>query len=180
MTATLTPRPGPTEYAEFYAGYIAQVPEGNLVDLLATQIDDTVGLLKPLSPAEARFRYAPGKWSVIEVVGHMADGERVMSYRALRFARRDTTPLPGFDENEWVPAADFERRSLDDVVSELRAVRSATVSLFRSFDEEAWSRRGVANGKEVSVRALGFVIAGHERHHVALLRDRYRIGGASL
>ena len=119
------------------------------------------------------FRYQPGKWSVKEVLGHITDGERVFSYRALRFARADQTPIPGFDETKWVPAGHFDRRSLQDLVAEYEAVRAATLALFASFDDEALLRRGKANDAEVSVRALAHIIAGHELHHVGLLRERY-------
>ena len=118
-------------------------------------------------------RYAPGKWSVKEVVGHMIDGERVFSYRALRVARADTTPLPGFDENAWVPAAHFDRRPMPDLVADYQTVRAATVALFSSFEEEALVRMGTANDQPISVRALAHMIAGHELHHVAILRERY-------
>jgi len=118
-------------------------------------------------------RYAPGKWSVKEVVGHVTDAERVFGYRALRIARADTTPMPGFDENAWVPAANFDRRSMPELVAGYQAVRAATVALFSSFDEEALTRRGTANDQEVSVRALAHIMAGHELHHMTILRERY-------
>jgi hypothetical protein len=110
------------------------------------------------------------------VLGHIADGERVFAYRALRFARGDETPLPGFDENAWVPAGAFDTRSVASLVDELGAVRRASVTFLRSLDEAAWSARGTANGHVMSVRALAAVICGHELHHVALLRERYGVG----
>jgi hypothetical protein len=136
---------------------------------------DTARILRAVRPEKADFAYAPGKWSVKEVIGHMGDVERVMAYRALRFARNDATPLPGFDENTYVPAAIFGRRNIDDLVDELEVIREATTQLLRHLDEAALARRGVANGAEVSVRALAYIIAGHERHHLRVLRERYGV-----
>jgi len=171
----VTSRPGPDEYAPFYAGYVARVPAGGLVELLARQVVDTRRLLDGLSSTEAEYAYAPGKWTIKEVVGHVADGERVFAYRALRFARGDATELPGFDENRYVPAGRFGDRSLGDLLDELGAVRDATVRLLAGLPAEAWERRGVASGSEVSVRALACVIAGHELHHRSILEERYGV-----
>jgi hypothetical protein len=178
MAATFTP-PAAREYAPFYAGYIARVPEGDLEAQLARQHERTRALLAPLSASQARHRYAPGKWSVIEVLGHMADAERVFAYRALRFARGDETPLAGFDEAAWVPAGGFERRALGDVLDEFGAVRKATLALLGGLDPEAVDRSGLANDKPITVRALAYIIAGHELHHVAVLRERYGLGDAA-
>jgi hypothetical protein len=169
-------RPQEDEYAPFYAGYIARVPEGDVLDLLARQAEDTQALLSSLAPAQASYRYEPGKWSVTEVAGHLCDAERIFSYRALRFARGDETPLPGFDEAAFVPMAGFERRGLADVLAELRCLRQSTLFLFRGLDDSAGLRRGVANGQPMSTRAAAYVIAGHERHHLEVLRTRYGIG----
>lgn len=174
MTVAI-PRPAATEYAPNYGGYVSRVPEGDLIGLLETQRRETQSLLAGLTEAQALHRYAPGKWSVKEVIGHVADSERVFCYRAMRFARGDQTPLPGFDENLYAPAGRFDARPLSDLAAELDAVRRATLALLRSFDVEALARRGTANGKEVSVRALAYIIAGHERHHLAILRERYGI-----
>jgi DinB family protein len=176
MTApTIAPAAG--EYAPHYAGYIARVPQGDVLARLRRQIAETAALLRPLDAAKARHRYAPGKWSVIEVLGHLADTERIMAYRALRVARGDETPLAGFDENVYVPAGEFERRSMTDVLAEFEAIRAATVALLGSLPEAAWTRWGVANGQRVTVRALAHIIAGHELHHVDVLRTRYGVGG---
>jgi hypothetical protein len=166
------PKPQPEEHAEYYAKYIKLVGDDALGALRA-QSASTPRLLSGLSDAQALHRYAPGKWSVKEVVGHLLDGERVFSYRALRIARADATPMPGFDENAWVPAAHFDRRPMPDLVADYQTVRAATVALFSSFDEEALTRVGTANDNPFSVRALAHIIAGHELHHVGLLRDRY-------
>ena len=166
-------RPVADEIPPHFVGYISKVTESDPVAVLASQIDVTAGLLRGLSEADALKRYAPGKWSVKEVVGHLADTERIMGYRALRIARADETPLPGFDENAYVPPAKFDDRSLDALIADFRTVRAATLALFKSFDADAWLRRGTASGKPVSVRAIGYMIPGHERHHVEILKDRY-------
>jgi uncharacterized protein (TIGR03083 family) len=166
-------RPETDEIPPHYVGYIARVTESDPVAALAAQIDVTAALLRGLSDADALKRYAPGKWSVKEVVGHLADTERIISYRALRVARGDETALPGFDENAYVPPAKFDARPLADLIADLRTVRSASISLFKSFDADAWRRRGTASGKPISVRALGYMIPGHERHHVEVLKTRY-------
>lgn len=173
MTTGAIPRPDATEYAPFYGTYIGKVPEGDLLQLLEEQRRATQALLAGIPEARALHRYAPGKWSVKEVVGHLMDSERVFCYRALRFARGDQTPLSGFDENVYVPAGKFDPRPVAELAAELDAVRRATIALFRGFDAAALARRGPANGKEVSVRALAYIIAGHERHHVGIVRERY-------
>jgi hypothetical protein len=175
MSTTLISRPEATEYAPSYGGYISQVPGGDLLAILEDQRRDTQQLLAALPETRALHRYAPGKWSVKEVVGHVSDTERVFSYRALRFARGDAQPLAGFDEQAWVPAAGFDRRSLPDLLADLDAVRRATIALFRGFDAAALARKGTANNREITVRALAYVIAGHERHHLGILRERYRV-----
>jgi hypothetical protein len=177
MKTRIVGRPEADEIPSHYAGYIQRVPETDPVIVCASQIEDTAGLLRGLSDTDALYRYGRGKWSIKEVIGHLADTERIMTYRALRIARGDTTPLPSFDENAYVPVAKFDARSLADLVGELRTVRAATLALMRTFDEDAWRRRGTASGKPVSVRALGFMIPGHERHHVEVLRTRYGVGG---
>ena len=171
----LMDRPQADEYAPYFSRYISLLPEGGVIELLRSQNHDTVTRLANLTEAQALHRYEPGKWSVKETIGHLADGERVFSYRALRFARGDETPLPGFEENEWVPAARFDRRPLTALLGEYTAVRAATIALFSTFDETEWSRRGVANDTPISVRALACCILGHELHHMSLLRDRYGV-----
>jgi hypothetical protein len=167
------PRPDASEYASNYAGYVSKVPNGNLIEILEDQRQETQDLLAGLTGGRAMHRYAPGKWSIKEVVGHVMDAERVFSYRALRFARGDQTPLPGFDENVYAPAGQFDLRPLPDLAAELSAVRLASIALFAGLDAEAFARRGMASNQDVSVRALAYIIAGHERHHVGILRERY-------
>ncbi|PYO91994.1 MAG: DinB family protein [Gemmatimonadetes bacterium] len=179
MSTRSVGRPEPDEVPSHYIGYVKRVPELDPVIVCAAQIEGTATLLRGLSDAEAMYRYGRGKWSVKEVVGHLADTERILAYRALRIARGDTTPLPGFDENAYVPAAKFDSRSLADLIGELRTVRAATLALLRTFDGDAWRRRGTASGKPISVRALAFTIPGHERHHLEILRTRYGVGGGA-
>ncbi len=173
MATVTIARPDPTEYAPYFGAYIAQVPQGDVLDLLARQIDHTRALLSDIRESDANFRYAERKWSIKEVIGHLADTERIFVYRALCFARQEPAPLPGFDENEYVRCANFGSRSLADLLAELRTVRAATISFFSSLDAEELGRRGVANQREYTVRSIAYIIAGHERHHGSILRDRY-------
>ena len=166
-------RPAPDEYAPYYGRYIAAVPDGSIVETLRDQIGETVAFLGSLPEAKGDHRYEPGKWSVKEVIGHLIDSERVFSYRALRFARRDETPLPGFEQDDYVPAGAFGKRTLRDLADEFRTVREATLLLYRHLDEEALSRSGIASENRMSVRALAWCIAGHERHHIQVIRERY-------
>ncbi|MEO5987767.1 MAG: DinB family protein [Candidatus Eisenbacteria bacterium] len=169
-------KPSADEHAPYYSTYISLSGPDALVGL-ETQAASTRQLLAAAGEEQALHRYAAGKWSVKEVVGHMCDAERIFAYRALRFARADTTELPGFDENLYVPAGRFDTRLLSDLAAEFAAVRSATVALYRSMDEAALVRRGSANGQPMSVRALGHVLVGHEAHHVAILLERYGLKG---
>jgi uncharacterized damage-inducible protein DinB len=171
----MTARPDSTEHIAYFGRYTALVPDGSILETLRKQTEETAALLARVPAAREEHRYAEGKWSVKEVVGHLADAERVFAYRALRIARGDTTPLPGFDENQYVPAGRFGKRTLRSLADEFRAVREATLRLFEGLDEEAMSRRGTAAENPVSVRAIAWIIAGHERHHVALLRERYEV-----
>jgi hypothetical protein len=166
-------RPAPGEYLPYYDRYIGGVPDGELLVLLRDQLAETEALLREFTGARADYRYASDKWSVKEVVGHMTDAERIFAYRALRFARGDRTPLPGFEENEYVRGANFAARALPEIAGEFRSVRMASITLFAGLSEEALMRRGRANDAEVTVRALAWIIAGHERHHAKILRERY-------
>ncbi len=168
-------KPDADEHAPYYGTYIRLVGE-DVFAQLESQARTTPQLLAGLSEDKGLHRYAPGKWSVKEVIGHLADAERVFAYRALRFGRADATELPGFDENAWVPAGGFDRRPVREMVGEFAAIRAASLALFQSFDSDALLRRGTASGHPFSVRALAAIIAGHEAHHVALLRERYSVG----
>jgi uncharacterized damage-inducible protein DinB len=173
MSSLAAIQPQTNEYAPYYQKYIALVPEGDIVATLSRQLDDTLAFLRGLTEAQGNSRYAPGKWSIKELVGHIIDGERVFAHRALRFARNDQTPLPGFEQDDYVREGNFDNRRLSDLADEFEQVRRATLSLLRSFDDEAWLRRGAANDTEVSVRALVYIIAGHETHHKQILQERY-------
>ncbi len=166
-------RPQASEYAPFYERYIAMVPDGEIAETLETQRKETKLLLGGLSENEAEFRYAEGKWSVKEVLGHISDTERIFAYRMLRIARGDQTPLAGFEQDDYVKSGSFQARTLADLLEEFMVVRQASNVLIRSFDAAAWLRRGVANQKEISVRALAYILAGHERHHRQVLQERY-------
>jgi uncharacterized damage-inducible protein DinB len=166
-------KPDHSEYAEFYAGYVALVPDGDVVAILATQLDDTFALLRELNDEQALHRYAHGKWSIKEVIGHLADAERVFAYRILRFARADATPLQGYDENAYVPAGEFDLRPLASLMAEYAAVRRATVALLAGLPDGSWTRQGSANRYPTTVRALAWAVAGHELHHRQLLAERY-------
>ena len=174
MPAALEQRPATADFAEHYRTYVEQVPAGHIVATLELQIEDTLALLRgPAVAARADDAYAPGKWTIKQVVGHIADAERIFTTRALRFARHDPTPLPSFDENAYVEHGGFEDRPLAGLVDDLAAVRHATIRLFRSFAADTWDRRGIASGKEITPRALAWITAGHELHHRRILETRY-------
>jgi uncharacterized damage-inducible protein DinB len=166
-------RPEAGEYAEFYANYISKVPGNDVLGVLEAQRLQMLHLFAGRSERDGSFRYGVGKWTVKEVLGHITDTERIFTYRALRVGRGDMTPLPGFEQDDFVRNGGFAARTLADLAEEFGAVRSASIALFRSFDEEALSRRGVASQKEVTVRALGFITAGHQIHHRMILEERY-------
>ncbi len=166
-------RPQASEYAPYYEKYVAMVPDGEIVETLEAQLREIKLLLGTLSEEGAEYRYAAGKWSIKEVLGHISDQERVFAYRLLRIARGDQTPLAGFDQDEYVKKGNFSARPLAELLEEFTAVRRATMALVQSLDEAAWSRRGVTNQKEISTRALVFLIAGHELHHRVVLQERY-------
>jgi len=170
-------RPHAGEYAPYYEKYLtlvqSSVQSNDILATLEEQRRQTLLLLSGCTEADGDLRYEPGKWSVKEVLGHINDTERVMSYRALRISRADATPMEGFEQDDYVRNGPFARRPLSDLIEDFIAVRRATVSLFRNLDEAAWMRRGVANKNEVTVRALAYIIAGHEVHHRRLLEEKY-------
>ncbi|MFM7298396.1 MAG: DinB family protein [Planctomycetota bacterium] len=161
------------EFAPFYAGYVALVPEPEALPALEAQLAELPAALAPFHGALETHRYAPGKWSVRQMLGHLTDSERIFGYRALRIARADATPLPGYDEDHFVAHADFEHVPLRELVDEWALCRRANLALFRRFDATALARRGTANGNAVSVRALLRILVGHPRHHLNVLRERY-------
>lgn len=168
-------RPESNEYPNFYKGYVDAVAGSDLLSILPQINQNTVKLLADLPEEKWDYRYAEDKWSIKEVISHLSDSERIFANRALRFARNDATPLPGFKQNDYVPQSNASSRSLTDIVEEFAAIRNATIPLFQSFTEEMWGRSGTASGGGITVRAIGFVIAGHEQHHQNILRERYLI-----
>ena len=170
-------RPGPDEHDPSHARYVERVPDGRALEWLAAQGAEVDALLGGLDDTAALARYAPGKWSVKEVLGHLSDTERIFAYRALRAARADGTPLAGFDENAYVPAGAFDRRPVAALRAEWHAVRTATLALLQGLEPDAWLRRCTANGSPASVRALAYITAGHAAHHFAVLRERYGLTG---
>ena len=178
MSPLTLSRPGTDESAPFYHGYIDKVPGERIGEYLASQLGEVERLLAPLDDATARFRYAPEKWSVKEVLGHLCDVERIFAYRMLRIARADTTPLPGFDEDAYVPPAEFDARPLAELLREFQAVRASTIALVEGLPPVGWERRGQASGKAISTRALAYIMVGHVTHHLAVLRDRYRLSSS--
>jgi len=171
-------RPQQGDYALFYENYVSLVPSGDFLEILRDQRRELVGLLSPLSEDQAEFRYAPGKWSIKEVLGHITDAERIFAYRLLCIARGDETPLASFEQDGYIKAGNFSARKLEDLLHEFSMVRESTICLVRSLDDAAWLRRGTASQKEVSVLALAFIIAGHERHHRIILENHYLAAAA--
>lgn len=171
MISHFTTRPTPAEFHSGLAPYVELVPPGDLLEILRRQGDELRALLAPLDEVRAAAPYAPGKWTVKQLVGHVVDGERIFAYRALCIGRGDRTPLPGFEGDDYVAGGAFERRPMADLVEEMAAVRAATISLFAGFDATAWLREGNANGHPVTVRALGCAIVGHARYHANVLRE---------
>jgi hypothetical protein len=172
MTSTL--RPAADEYAAAFAGYVHRIADHeNILAVLAAQLPSVLTRLGTFDESRGNYRYAAGKWSIKEIVGHLCDTERVFAYRALRFARGDATPLPSFDDQAYVAEVRAGERTLMDLTQEWGDVRRASLALFRHLPAIAWERRGTASGQPVSVRALAYIIAGHVRHHVAVLEERY-------
>jgi uncharacterized damage-inducible protein DinB len=167
-------RPQAGEYSPYYDRYISLVQGADILNTLDQQRRETMTLLCGHDEQDGDFRYAPGKWSAKEVLGHVCDSERVFAYRALRISRADATPpLEGFEQDDYVRNGPFAKRPLADLVEDFIAVRRATLSLLRNLDQEAWMRRGVANENEVTVRGLAYIIAGHELHHRRILEEKY-------
>lgn len=169
----IIPRPQESEFAPHAKAYVEHVPAGDVIDVLAEQVRETVALVRLLGEGGSLRRYAPGKWTVRETVGHISDTERILSYRILRIGRGDATPLPGFEQDDYVAQAASNGRSLEDLLQELQAVRQSTLALVRSIPMQAWDRVGTASGFPVTARGLLFTLAGHELHHFQILRDRY-------
>jgi hypothetical protein len=169
-------RPTSAEYAPFYAGYVSLVTETDVLGALEAQPAQLQRAVAGLTAERETHRYEPGKWSIREVLGHLGDGERVFGYRAFCISRGEQKPLPGFDENEYVAASGYDERPVGALVQDFSMVREANLAMLRSLSEEAWTRLGNANGTPVSLRALAFIMAGHVRHHLGVLRSKYGLG----
>ena len=175
MPVKLAPqvRPQPTDYAAHYEKYVSLVPGTDILGVLEAQRMLTTQLLGARSEREGNFRYAPDKWTVKEVVGHLADSERIFAYRALRISRGDKTPIEGFEQDDYIAGANFNACSLTNLTTEFELVRRSNLAMFKQFSDEAWTRMGTASENPISVRALAYIIAGHERHHREILLARY-------
>ena len=166
-------RPLPNEYPEYYNRYVSLVSDGDIEDILRTQQTNTLTLLSSLPEESSERSYARGKWTLKDVVGHMADTERVMSFRLLSIARGESAALPGFDQDNYVACANFNQVRWQHLQTDFDRVRSATLSLVTTIDELAWTRKGTVWNHSVSARAIAYIIAGHELHHLGIIRDRY-------
>lgn len=176
MNADRTVRPAEDEFASFYAGYVAAVPDGDIAETLRRQLDEVNSLLARIPEEKERFRYAEGKWSVRQLVGHVVDAERIFAYRLLCIARGEQNELPGFDEESYSRIAGHDGRALSSIAAEFDGARRSNIHLIESLDEEALRRRGVANRYPISVRGIAWILAGHAAHHLRILRERYEIG----
>ena len=172
-------RPTANEYAPAFQSYMSHVNDEDIMPALRSQIDALDVLLEHVPAERETYRYAEGKWSIRQVLGHLIDGERVFGYRALCIARGETQNLPGFDENAYMPYAPYDGVELEDLLSEFRLVRLSNIAMLRNLEDEAWTRMGTANGNPISVRALAYIMVGHMWHHMGVLRERYQVGGAN-
>ena len=168
-------RPEKNEYAAFYETYVSLVDETDIVSVLAKNLNELQNLLAEVSEEKASYAYAEGKWSIRELLGHLIDGERVFSYRALRISRDDQTPLASFEENSYVANSNFSRAKLADLIEEFSLLRRSNILFFKNLNDEAWLRTGTASEEAVSVRALAYIMVGHVRHHASILRERYLV-----
>src|SRR5947209_19957110 len=174
--ATVTPtisRPEPSEYAPYYDRYISLITDNDILTTLDAQRRQMMLLLSGRDEKDGDYRYAPDKWTAKEVIGHVCDAERIFAYRALRISRGDRTPMEPFEQDDYVRNGPFGNRPLAEVIEDYIAVRRATLTLLRNLDEQAWLRRGIANKGEITVRAIEYLIAGHELHHRRMLEDKY-------
>ncbi|HUI63344.1 MAG TPA: DinB family protein [Bacteroidota bacterium] len=173
MSQGVRERPDVSEYAPYYGRYISLVTEEHVVEVLEHQLARTLDFFRACAEQDGDRRYAPGKWTVREVIGHVIDTERVMAFRALSFARSDPATLPGMEQDDWARFSSYGALPLSELMEEFSAVRQSTLALLRHLSPEAWSRRGIASGCEFTVKALAYIIAGHERHHMDILKTRY-------
>jgi hypothetical protein len=175
-SAVVVGRPEPGEYTPYHERYISLISGSDILTTLDSERRKTMLLLSGRDEDDGNFRYAPEKWTAKEVLGHVCDTERIFAYRALRIARGDRTPIEGFEQDDYVRNGPWGHVALADVIEDYIAVRRATLTLLRNLDEAAWMRRGIANKNEVSVRAIAYLIAGHELHHRRILEEKYFVG----
>src|SRR5262245_37603421 len=173
MTTAAIPRPVADDFPPYFATYIDKVPAGDVLELLRTQIDDTIRTLSKVKEKDAGYRYAPGKWSIKEVVEHVVDTERIFVYRALCFARGEKQSLPGFEENDYAANSGSDQKPLLDILNELKTQRASTIAFFSGVPADALKRRGTANNREYAMYSIPYIVAGHERHHLGVLKERY-------
>jgi len=166
-------RPEKTEYAEYYERYVSLVGESEIIDVLESQQFEMLELFKNIDEEKSLFAYAEGKWSIKELIGHLTDGERIFAYRALRISRADRTPIEGFEQDGYIENSNFNKTPLAALIDELILSRQANLILFKNLTDEAWQRTGTASENPVSVRALAYIMAGHIRHHLKILAERY-------
>lgn len=170
----MIPAPQSNEYAEYYGKYIRLVKEGNILDTLENQLQNLTDLFSKIDDEKSNFRYAEGKWSIKEVLGHLIDAERVFAYRALGISRNDKQPLLSFDENEYINRSNYSSIPFQQIVNEFSLVRQSNILMFKSFTDEVWLRIGTAGNHPVSVRAVTYILAGHAEHHKNILVERYK------
>ncbi len=173
MNFKLVGPPAADEYFSYYGGYVSLVGSGNLLQTLYLRLNEAKSFYSSIESAKSLFRYADNKWSVREVLGHIIDTERIMSYRALSFARGDANALPGMDQDEFMKHSNFDERDWNGMIDEFISLRRANILMFENLPDDAWDRRGVASDHEITVRALGYIVAGHEIHHSRVVADRY-------
>ncbi len=166
-------RPNKNEYAEYYHKYVEKVLDGNIVEILEVQLETMINFFSKITEEKSKFRYAPGKWSIREVLGHIIDAERVFSYRALRFSRNDNNPLHGFDENHYIQNSNYDIIPLQKLIEEFASLRRTNIYMFKGFTERMWLSKGIASDNEVSVRGLAYIIVGHAEHHLKIVEERY-------
>ena len=173
MKNIIITKPTPNEYPADFDHYVKLVPSNDLLAYFDSQTESVATLGARLTEEQLHYRYAPGKWSIQDVFGHLIDCERIYGYRALCIARAEKLPLPGFEENDYARESNADKRDITDIIKDYETVRASTISLFKSFDEEILLRIGIANGAPRSVRTLGYLAAGHELHHLGVIKERY-------
>lgn len=167
-------KPLPGEYAEYYHKYINQIPDGNIVDYLNSQLSEVESFLKTIPEEKSFYKYSKDKWSIKEVLGHILDCERIFSYRMLRFSRKDTeNSLPGFEENSYIENSNYTNAQFAELIEEYVYLRKSILLMLRGFSEEMWTRKGIASNNPVTVRAIAYILAGHTLHHISIIKERY-------